>query len=245
MKRKAIIIVNDGGETNPIPNVHIDERNFVDFFSSNRGGAWEKDEIVNRNFSSAIELRSFLKVSCCDCDYLLIVFLGHGYYDSVYGRMLELAEGIDVKVSDIKEWVSFTRCLLITDTCAKVICHEELTKSFNAQAICESAQEARIRKYYRDVYNNAVMATPVDMFTAGYAASKNESATDDEDGGYYSSSLLDVCKNMKNGSVMLKTAAFTYVHSHAEELVKIKSGDKQHPAVSTQRFPNQLPFIVY
>lgn len=245
MKRKAIIIVNDGGETNPIPNIHIDERNFIDYFSSNRGGAWEKDEIVSKNFSSAAELSSFLKVNCNDCDYLLIVFLGHGYYDSRYGRMIELAEGIDVKVSDIRNWVSFTRCLLITDTCATVICHEELTKSFNAQAICESAQEARIRTCYRDVYNKAIMNTPADMFTAGYAASKNESASDDEDGGYYSSSLLDVCKNMKKGSVMLKTAAFTYVHNQALELVKIKSGNKQHPEVSTQRFPNQLPFIVY
>lgn len=246
MKRQLLIVTNDGkGTMTPIPNVHKDEKNYIEYFKSLRGGVWEKEEMLSTSFNSMVDLKRYLTIDCGDCDFILFVFSGHGYYDSRYGRMIELADGVDISVNAIRDWVSFTRCLFISDSCAGIIPHEEIEKAFSSTL----RESLSIQKYYRKKYNDSIMLTPTGTFTAGYAASKGETVDDTEDGGLYSSSLIKCAESIQNNhsrSVLgLDVASFSYVHSRTEEMVIRKTRGRQHPICETPRYPRQLPFVVY
>ena len=45
MKRRAILIFNDGGPSNYLPGVKVDKANYLKFLKSPEGGAWEDSEI--------------------------------------------------------------------------------------------------------------------------------------------------------------------------------------------------------
>lgn len=246
MKRQLLIVTNDGyGTDSPIPNVHLDEKNYIEYFKSLRGGVWENKEILSTSFRCHEALKKFLTVDCINCDFILFVFSGHGYYDSELGRMIELADNVDIPVNTIRNWVSFTRCLFISDSCAGLIPHEAIEKAFSNTL----RENLSIKNLYRNKYNDRVMSVPIRTFTAGYAASRNENVDDTENGGVYSSSLINCAKKIKfNGdkSVLdLHVASFSYIHSLAKDLVINITGGNQHPQCETPRFPKQLPFVVY
>lgn len=45
MVRKLLLIISDGGGNSPLRGVHIDKKNFLNFFKSPEGGAWKDEEI--------------------------------------------------------------------------------------------------------------------------------------------------------------------------------------------------------
>lgn len=51
MKRKAILIFNDGGPENYLPGVSIDKSNYLNFLKSPEGGAWDDSEICVKDNS--------------------------------------------------------------------------------------------------------------------------------------------------------------------------------------------------
>ena len=57
MKRKVILIFNDGGPGNYLPGIKIDKENYLNFLTSPEGGGWKEDEIMIYHNNCTVTLR--------------------------------------------------------------------------------------------------------------------------------------------------------------------------------------------
>lgn len=253
MRRHLFIIINDGGMGNFLPNVKKDKLNYYQFFNSSEGGAWEEDEISvydnNFNFNNFSRQIRFQKDMGEPYDYMVIVFCGHGYSDRRGERWIEIrpedTQDSCVSVSQIRDVCYGIRTLFISDSCAAIPRSlREENSGIGRVNLFSGDNSYRIR--CRSIYDAAVMNTSEYSFTAGYAVSLEETAGENERGGIYSQTLLDVAR----GSIkeLRRTdneyASFSYVHSLAADIVVARNDVNQHPAIEMSRSRYQFPFVV-
>ena len=253
MRRHLYIIINDGGMTNWLPNVIKDKSNYFRFFRSSEGGAWEENEISvyenNFNFNNFREQIRFQKNIGKPYDYIVIVFCGHGFSDVNGERWIEVRPGDTddtyVAISQIRDVCYHTRTLFISDSCAAIPLLEREENSGIGRLNMFSGDET-YRTRCRRIYDKAVMNTSEYSFTAGYAVSLGEEAGENERGGIYSQTLLDVAR--KTPTDLRRTsneyASFSYVHSIAADIVAARTDVYQHPAIEMSRSRYQFPFVV-
>ena len=105
MKRCLIIIGNQGtpSKGNFLPGVSRDVNNYLYFFKSDNGGAWENDEIISKvyDWTSAGLYSTIYGRRMGGLDYAVIVFAGHGYALRNGETYFELSDGDDVSLSQI------------------------------------------------------------------------------------------------------------------------------------------------
>ena len=249
MNRKLIFIINDGGASNYLAGVHVDKENYLNFFESDEGGAWEEHEIsLFYNIDKSALHSYFITQRNSQLDYLLLIFCGHGFATIDNTRYFELQTNEAVSISDIKTWVNFTRCLAIFDCCSKFLLEDggKIPRILTETYWTKSASPRRDKS--RQLYNEAILKAPIDCFTAGFAASLNESAGEDSQGGYYSSAIINAAKETinanKNQNSDNLVFSFTYIHNLAAQSVKGKTQNRQNPDFETYRNHQQLPFVV-
>lgn len=256
MKRKLFLVLNNGSGNDKLPNVKADKENYLQFFRSSEGGAWEEEEIqiFDDNFVFGIfehEIR-FAQLMQKPYDFIIFVFCGHGYADKYGERWIEVrlddAADSRVSVSQIKKVCANTRTLFISDACLAV-----LQENLNERRMFAIVDEARGANDYRakcrELYNSLVLKTSPYTFTAGYAVSLTEEASDNERGGYYSQTLLYVAREeikiLKKSSISSKNhVSFSAIHEKAKNLVIERTQGKQHPSIEMPRTYYQIPFIV-
>lgn len=252
MKRRAILIFNDGGPSNYLPGVKVDKTNYLLFLKSAEGGAWEDSEIkVYDNDCNKELLLAYINAFRLaeHTGFWLIIFSGHGYTNSNDEIILELSPGKECSVNDIKKATDYSRRLLIADSCRLVIhaitdslkrerkLFSDITAGYTYKARCRTLYMSHLEKVYKDSFN------------AAYAAEYNQCANDDDTaGGYYSSELLKAAGTMIEG----RKASYRYddlvvpferIHKIAREAVIVKSGGSQVP--STEGYwLDTIPFIV-
>lgn len=252
MKRKAILIFNDGGPSNYLPGVKIDKANYLKFLKSPEGGAWEDSEIkVYDNDCSKELLLNYINTFRLaeQIGYWLIIFSGHGYVNSQGETILELSPDRECSVNEIKKATQYSRRLLIADSCRKV--YHAITDSLKRELklFSDTTANSTYRQRCKDLYLNQLEKVYSDSFNAAYAAEYNQYANDDDTtGGYYSSELLKAASTMIEGRKASYRSddyvvPFKNVHKIAKEAVEAKSHGAQVP-VTEGYWLDTIPFVV-
>lgn len=252
MRRRLYLIINDGGMSNYLPNVKTDKDNYLRFFQSPEGGAWDDNEIElfenNFYFNRFENHINYLRHLGQPYDFLLIVFCGHGYSENGE-RFIEVRpEGECISLSQIQDVCHRIRTLLITDSCLAI--EGGLNEVRGINGIRTFSGDAEYRELCKDIYNSAVMQTSEYSFTVGSAVSIGESAGEDEHGGKYSQILLktaiDIIEVLKTDPKHVNDnyASFSYIHDIATNRVISLTKGRQHPTIQMSRSYHQLPFVV-
>ncbi len=263
MKRHLFLIINNGGETNPLPNVARDKTNYLDFFQSPEGGYWNYDRdkndkditVYENDFTLNIlsENIRFQKNIQAPYDYIVIVFCGHGFSENGE-KWIEAKptdkKGDHISLSQIKEVCHGIRTLFIADSCLSIPERQVFTESIQFNSITDHFNEKEYGNSCKRIYNESIMSVSKNNFTAAFAVSLGEEAADNERGGYYSQTLLQTAKNCikelreQTSNLNYHILSFPLIHSAAaKEVIKLTNG-KQHPSIEMTREKEQLPFII-
>lgn len=252
MKRRAILIFNDGGPSNYLPGVKIDKANYLKFLKSAEGGAWEDSEIMvyDNNCDRAL-LLAYINMyrQSVQTGYWLIIFSGHGYVNDQNQTILELSPGKECSVDDIEKATEYTRRLLIADSCRKV--YHAITDSLKRERklFSETTSTSTYRQRCKELYMNQLEKVYKDSFNAAYAAEYNQCANDDDTtGGYYSGELLKAASTMIEGRKASYHAddfvgVYEAIHRVAKQAVITKSSGAQVPTTEGL-WLNTIPFVV-
>lgn len=258
MKRHLFLVLNHGDKLHPLPNVKVDREGYQKFFQSPEGGYWDKEEeisVYNDNFHLEY-LKEYIesqKKTDTPCELIVFIFCGHGCTDTSGEYWFEVrpdgTAGADISLSQFKQVCKGVRTLLIYDACSALYTgplHEQ--RLFSMRGVTDSSSVYALK--CRTLYNAMVRLTPQDTFTAGFAAAKGESAGENENGGYYSQSILkesrSAIQQLKDGSIYrgLQHVPFVYIHEEAKPGVIKLSDGTQHPQIDQPRNKVQLPFVV-
>lgn len=241
-RRQLVIIANNGSSTgNFLPGVQEDVENYLDFFRSNEGGAWDDSEIVPKHcgWTESDLIGHLSNCKTLGIDYCLIVFTGHGYFCN-NSPVFELSSGNEVSLEKIKQAVWDCRCLMIADSCQKIHSVSEnlmLSKSFSFSS------SAYDRMLYVQAYNARLGQVTPHSFTFASAVSKDEEAIDTDRGGLYSSSLLAAASRIKSSSFLSRVWSIKDVHDLAIAGVRTGSNNRQHPQITTNSL-HWPPFLI-
>lgn len=258
MKRHLFLVLNHGPWNNRLENVDVDIDGYKSFFQSPEGGFWTDDEISvykdNFYFNVFKEDIQYQRNIQDPYELIVFVFCGHGCTDENGEQWFEIRPdstvGSDMSLTQFRQACAGTRTLLISDACSSLYTgplFEQRTLNFSVRGVDEDLSYAMS---CRTLYNSIVRMTPAGTFVFGFAASRGESARENENGGYYSQSLLKEAKSvinaLKNDSRyrVYDNAPFLYIHGLAREDVIKMSNNEQHPTIDMPRDKQQLPFIV-
>lgn len=252
MKRRAILIFNDGGPSNYLPGVKVDKANYLKFLKSPEGGAWDNSEIMvydnDCNRELLLNYVDFYR-RAEQTGFWFIIFSGHGYTNGQNQTILELSPGKECAVDDIKKATDSSRRLLIADSCRLVI--RTITDSLKRERklFSDMTTSATYRIRCRDLYMNQLEKVYRDSFNVAYAAEYNQCANDDDVlGGYYSSELLNAANTIIAGRKSSYrfddyVMPFEDVHRIAREAVITKSRGSQVPSTEGL-WLDTIPFVV-
>lgn len=254
MKRHLFLVLNHGDWIEPLPNVKYDRENYLRFFSSPEGGYWGKDEISvydnNFNFLAFKDNIRFQQLIKEPYDFIVFVFCGHGGVDNNGRKVIQpQPNGAVVSLNEIKQACQGIRTLFISDSCLVLPENSinESTRLFSSDLL---EREDTYAQRCKQLYNHYVMETSSNAFTAGFGVSVGESADDDENGGYYSQTLLEVARDiiprLKKDPLLkeMDCLSFPAAHNLAAKHVERITNGKQHPSIEMSRDKAQLPFIV-
>lgn len=253
MKRKAILIFNDGGPSNYLPGVKIDKANYLDFLKSPESGAWKDDEIkVYDNDCTKTLLLNYIKFHRLaeHPGFWLIIFSGHGYTEGDSGNtILELSPGHECSVQDIKDATEYSRRLLIADSCRTVYHHISESVKDKAKLYSTKSTDYLYINRCRELYMEKLEMVSRNTFNATYAAAYNQAANDDDAiGGYYSYELLRAARHVvavRKSSYRLSDfiSPIESIHESASVAVKNRTNNTQTP-VSDGNSIDIIPFVV-
>lgn len=259
IKRQLILVIDHGPEDDKLKGVDIDEGNYLAFFKSPEGGAWDDDEIKvyhdNFDIKPFSDLNKLRILRGTSFDYYLIVFCGHGSETPNHIIKFELKPGMLSTLNDIQSAVGASRCLFIADSCryierrgegGQLVCFSAVTESANINI-------ETYREQCRNLYNDLIMSMPEGTFVAGLAASSGEFANESSiKGGFYSHSLITAACDMrdeiqnlhkKNIGIKIPACPFSDVHQRAYNQV-VAMNNRQHPELLSPRRVITFPFVV-
>lgn len=247
MKRKLIIIGNQGSiyENNYLPGVKKDVDNYLNFFGSANGGAWDDNEIVNRKFGWRVSLLRNLAMTLRmdGLDYVLVVFTGHGYAERNGDPYFELSSGEEISLSSLLNLFPYQKMLLIADSCQGYL-SEELHKSLNEVLAFAHGGSYHSRAEMKERYNRLILNMNNRQKVMAAAASPGEYARDSSKGGYYSRSLLSAAEYLKNRSSRPAVYTIEQVHSIAASEVSRETRSRQNPKLYPENIIDYPPFLV-
>lgn len=246
--RHLFIISNDGGPWNFASGVNCDAENYLSFFRSNSGGAWEDNEITvfRNNCTAAILESNILQCRMAASHYFLIVFVGHGYCQPDREVMFELNPGgDDISLTRIRDMVYYQKCLMIADSC-EVVPKSQLPLIESRQRMFSQGGVLRSREEYRELYNQAIIDMPLHTFVFASACSFGEAARDiDHEGGLYSLNLLRSARTIDKDTSVTGVTGIGYPHEMARQVVVEETQGEQTPRITgILRGIQQPPFLV-
>lgn len=189
MKRQAILIGAPGQEDAKkyLHGVEYDIKNYIKFLKSPTGGAWDKSEIISiKNPDKNTLLNTINKV---DTDYLLIVFSGHGAY-SLQGQTILAINRTEYLTLNNLIAKKVPKQMLIVDACRSFVDSGisgflgEKLRSFPSRLLKTTARQL-FDGYINRCENGIVVC---------YSCSVGQTSFDSNDGGYFTTSLLDTTK---------------------------------------------------
>ena len=251
--RRALLISNPGepGADNYCRGVYVDVRNYNRLMLSPEGGAWEAGEIKHLDRPSSLEVRLWI-ADCSLHDYAFVMFTGHGWYSTTdQDRVLDLRKGESITSNELL--VGTKKRTLILDCCQKE--HRESSRKKRAEMTALMANEARQfrtanREACKQLFFNAVAQAEMGFVRMCSCTKGEVSRDDDQTGGYYNSSLIDVAdqwalqqaKNTWGGNASLSVAA---AHEPAAQATRERSFNFQNPTIEKPKSGPYFPFSVF
>ncbi len=215
MKRQAILIGAPGSisSDNYLQGVDFDIKNYIKFLQSPSGGAWDKSEIIAVKNPDKEKLLKLVKT--INADYVLIIFSGHGAYDLSGQTILAINRTQHLTLGDLvtkapKQMFLVDACRSFVDSGISGFLGEEL-RNFSSRL---TKQQARIffDNYLKKCENGTVIC---------YSCSIGETSIDSNDGGYFTTSLLDRTQQWierpSRFNVLPINSAFTLAKSYLRE----------------------------
>lgn len=235
MKRRAILI----GHIDGILSTNVDLDKVFSFLYSNKGGAWEREEIIKRTNVSRKELDMILFDTRKGMfDFVLFYFSGHGEY--VRGTSLELnPNGEEINERDLSDLAE--RQLNIFDCCRKLP-ERRLVKNSESVAMDGLGEAYDWKRILcRQRYNNRNMLAAPQMMSL-YACGVDEFAHDFGNGGIYTNYLIRAAENIATdfglaSSIHAKACEFTAVEARLR-------GVEQTPDYYMPKLPSRLQLVL-
>lgn len=236
LNRKALILGYPGeiGDEHYCEGVIHDLEGYKHYFGSIHGGAWDIDSEVftelNITKSKLSEYSDYFKR---EADYSVIVFAGHGEYDTRFQQTrMQINRISSILVNDIKGWTN--RQLLIMDCCRKrtqVFIKSRIQDSMTIESFSNN------RDIYRSRFNELLEKSVEDTIEI-YGCSIDEFSQDISNrGGLFSYQLLNSAKGDETLSIY-KTFA------KAQQIVQELSKNKQTPVIHRPRSGITFPFYI-
>lgn len=235
MKRRAILI----GHIDGILSTNADLDKVYNFLHSNRGGAWERCEIIKRGNIPLAELEMILADTRKGAfDFTFFYFSGHGEY--ARGTSLELnPNGEEINECNLSRLA--VRQLNIFDCCRK-LSERHIVKNSESVAMdgLEESYDTR-RQICRQLYDSRNMAAAPQMMSL-YACSVDEYAYDFGNGGVYTNYLIQAAKNINTDYGLVSSIhAKASVLTAAEALLR---GVNQNPGYFMPKLPSRLQLVL-
>ena len=243
MKRKALIVYCDNTKSGNLPGPSHDYSNFVEFLTSPLGGGWYEHEILGLHNPTEQDIMTTGYDFLAGADYTFTIFTGHGYIQKSELCCLQYVELADKNVSIRKLKSTSPRQLLIIDACRKYQFVTEKIKKI-ASAYESMRNFSSITEISRQLFDEKISNSECGI-TVLYAASKNETALDTDNGAAYLLSLLDAAKGWENESTE-SILSIKDAHLRAKEILDLKFGDDttQHPIMNQEKRKVYFPFAV-
>lgn len=257
MNRRLVIITNDGGRQDYLAGVKVDKSNYIKYFKSPAGGAWEEKEMLvpktDEFTPSLFKLYVQEQEAIVHIDYWLIVFCGHGGINGLGETFFDFYNDNLIGEIEIRNMFINSRCLLIADSCRSLPLLEDGGR-LDERNFSMIIGDRCYRNQCRELYNSQIMKIPSGAFFRGYAASPDQSALEQENGlgGKYSYNLLSVAvqesnvlylQHLKNQFLNEHVISFSYIHEKAAKQVNKETKGMQLPVYYSPRV-HQPPFCV-
>jgi len=245
IQRKALLI---GAPDQDIPGVKLDIKNMKNFLLSSMGGAWRESEITCLTNPKKNEVEFAIK-RLQDCDYSFILFAGHGFY-SIKDQCTTLNINESETLSSKKLRFGAKKHTIILDCCRVLVNDLLLEMSLEAMtydSAIKTLDLSECRRYFdkriTECDSGIVVINSCDVKeTAGETSNK---------GGYYSSSLINVAKELVENKLITidlknkyKIFSINECHEKASILVKELSGNRQNPTFEGPRTKVKFPFAI-
>lgn len=237
IRKHALIFGYQGesGDENFCTGVPLDLENYKNYLMSPHGGCWEEDEInccLNVKKESLLQAIEYINT---DIDYSVVIFSGHGQFNSLYGETeLELNSQETILVSEL--YTGCMRELYIFDCCrvpSQIPIQESVIKSFSFSEENFSNYE---KIYYKNLFDDLLQKS-VSGRVEIYACSKGETSTDlSHRGGLFSVNFLNQATGDEDLSV--------YKTFYNAKLYLEQNKAKQHPEICKPRSGKTFPFYI-
>lgn len=237
MRRRALLVGYAGGGKSGeayLKGVSLDLENYREYLMSAKGGAWDDKEIIVADGLSKKDLLYVIKeIRNEENDVTFTVFTGHGDFENKehFCRSLLINEdGEDILETELHQLSN--KEITIFDCCSKP----------RYKIINESRQQKAMKIH--DSYTNLLLARKKyelkceecpEQRLRFYSAEVGYSAKDSDEGGLYSSLLLQTLRNSQ------KYMNIVDAHDETSEIVIKQTHYEQVPSSSTDRVIKYLP----
>jgi hypothetical protein len=250
MKRKAFLIGSPMGVDgiDYLPGVTPDIIKMKKHLHSNRGGAWEDDEIVVFENPSKDELKC--EITSSSYDFAIVQFSGHGFENLGRDSKLHLEkknptsnviirggnEGLTlqnhpketVTLEELRSWIKCKKYYCIIDCCRAGKRYDRFMHMMEANY-----------QFYRDTYDNLIESCE-DGSSIIYSCSLGERAADFEEGGAFSLKYF----NAANGVLSADNQphyTIKQIFDMIPQSIKCNGETEQHPDID---LGVDFPFVI-
>lgn len=239
MKRRALIIYCNDTISGELTGPLFDNEHYRSFLTSNLGGAWDENEILSLPNPSAALVSKTVNQFMSDADYTFTIFTGHGFLnsDEKNRQYLEVADD-DISILSLR--TNAKRQTLIIDACrGSHSPSKAILKGFSEIYEHSTGDPFKTRL----MFERGVLGAE-EGWTVLYAASRNQTALDTDNGAAYLLSLLKIAENWeqldkKNNIIGLKA-----VHDNAKIYLFNNFDTIQIPSMNKEKRLRYFPFAV-
>lgn len=230
MKRQAILIGAPGMENTKkyLHGVEYDIQNYIKFLKSPTGGAWDKSEIIAVKNPDKDKLINAVKK--IDADYLLTVFTGHGAYSLQGQTILAINRSQYLTFNNLisskvpKQMFIIDACRSFVDSGISGFLGEEL-RSFPSRLLKTNARQL-FENYVSRCENGVIVC---------YSCSVGETSFDSNDGGYFTTSLLDTTQRWVEKPSKFNILPIHHAFTKTKNFIITHLTDEQTPQLKANK----------
>ena len=228
--RKAIVIGCPGRDGNFLRGVKHDLQLMSRFLQSNKGGAWEKNEIVLLNNPTISEVKYVTQST--NVDYSMVYFSGHGYTDkNSNNRMIVLRDG------SIPDWQLLNqspRQLVLVDACRNY-----LAPGLSGVPAFEDAIDHFEGSPAYELFSECIAMSPYGSLIV-HATQEGKYSYDSPRGGCFTQALMHISTRMKTDSDY-SPCSIQSILPHVPKVLKVM-GNTQAPTITYSSGNLKVPF---
>ncbi len=239
MKRRAMIIYCDNTPSGELYGPPQDKINYCNFLQNNLGGKWDSNEILPLPNPTSVEVLKEKNIFFKGADYSFIIFTGHGFLN-IDDRNRQYVELLNDNIPITNLITTAKRQTMIIDACRG---YYSPTKEM-LKGLTESFEYFSGDPFStREIFDRAVLRAEEGL-TVLYAASKNQTALDTDNGAAYLLSLLRIAELWEDNDKKSNILDLKVTHDFAAKYVKTHFDTIQIPTMNREKRLRHFPFAV-